>query len=77
MPGGNLPGSRMKTPARRLSLLAMVVSIVGVAALSGCREDEQDRIMVFEQGTYQGNPDSTLASDQVGELRARAREQQY
>lgn len=60
-----------------MRLLTMIVSLVCITALGGCREDERDRIMVFEQGAYQGRPDGPLEREQVDALRDRARRQQY
>lgn len=57
--------------------LAAAVVVAGLVALTGCREEEQDRVLLFEQGTYQGTPDNTLDDGQVSELRSRAQRQQY
>jgi len=59
------------------SWLAILMATLGAAALTGCREDEQDRIIVFEQGVYRGNPHQPLSAEQVDELRSRALQQQY
>ena len=51
--------------------------LLGVAlALQGCREDEQDRILMYEPGTYLGQPDEPLDQEQVEALRQRATRQQ-
>lgn len=65
------------TGRKRIGGLAVLVVMAGVAMLGGCREDEQDRVIVFEQGTYQGNPDPGLSEAQVDDLRGRAQRQQY
>lgn len=54
-----------------------LVWLCGIAALmlgmAGCRENEQDRVLMFEQGKYLGKPDQSLSPEQVDELRQRAR----
>ncbi len=65
----------LEAPGR--SLLAAAVIVAGLVALTGCREEEQDRVLLFEQGTYLGEPDNTLDDQQVNELRSRAQRQQY
>ena len=44
--------------------------------LQACREDEQDRPLVYDKGTYLGQVDEKLDQDQVDALRQRAAEQQ-
>jgi hypothetical protein len=52
--------------------------LLGVAlAVQGCREDEQDRILMYEPGTYLGQPDPPLEQTQVDALRQRATRQQF
>lgn len=46
-----------------------------VLALSACDESEQGRILRYEKGTYLGQADSELTTEQRDELRARARRQ--
>lgn len=57
--------------------LAVVVIVASIAALTGCRKEEQDRVLLFEQGTYLGAPDDVLDDGQVSELRSRTQRQQY
>jgi hypothetical protein len=68
-------GMKLEAPGR--SLLAAAVIVAGLVALAGCREEEQDRVLLFEQGTYLGEPDNALDDQQVSELRSRAQRQQY
>lgn len=56
---------------RHLILLCGVASLA--LLLGGCREDEQGRVLKFEQGKYLGKPDQSLSSEQVDELRQRSR----
>ena len=59
---------------RRKMLLGLCALAVGVV-LQGCREEEQDRILLFQKGTYLGNPDQPLTDEQVETLRQRASSQ--
>ena len=43
-----------------------------VLALSSCAEEEQDRLLSYEKGTYLGPTDQSLTEEQVRELMARA-----
>ena len=61
-------GWRRRLPAAALVCLAV--------AAQGCREDEQDRPLVYDKGTYQGQADQELGQDQVDALRQRATRQQ-
>jgi hypothetical protein len=54
---------------RRLSFVAVAGLLV--VALSSCREEEQDRILRFEKGTYLGAADAKLSPDQVEALTQR------
>jgi hypothetical protein len=46
-------------------------------AVQGCREDEQDRLLFHQPGTYLGQPDPPLEQAQVDALRQRATRQQF
>jgi len=56
---------------RALGLAGVV--LVGTVALSGCREDEQARLINFEPGVYKGKPDTPLSD----KARADARDRTY
>ena len=43
-----------------------------VTALSSCAEEEQNRLLNYEKGTYLGPVDQSLTDEQVRELMARA-----
>jgi hypothetical protein len=52
--------------------------LLGVAlAVEGCREDEQDRVLRYQPGTYLGQADEPLDQQQVEELHERATRQQF
>jgi hypothetical protein len=57
--------------------IAMVMGLVALAMLAGCREDEQDRPLSYSKGTYQGKPDTALPDETLGALRQRAQIQSY
>lgn len=59
---------------RRLKgLTALFGVIVAAFALQACREEEQDRILLFEKGVYLGEPDQELDEATREQLRQRAR----
>ena len=43
-----------------------------VATLSSCAEEEQNRLLSYEKGTYLGAADQSLSDEQVRKLMARA-----
>ena len=43
-----------------------------VAALSACAEEEQNRRLSYDKGTYLGKADQSLSSDQVRQLMMRS-----
>lgn len=62
--------------ARYAGKLTGVVALLGVAlVVQGCREEEQGRPLLYEKGTYLGQPDPPLDQDQVDALRQRATRQ--
>ena len=61
----------------RLAALLLLGSFVLAAlALTGCREEDQGRILLYDKGVYQGKTDAPLSDRTVGDLRQRAREVQ-
>ncbi len=46
-----------------------------LVAATGCREEEQDRILFFEHGVYRGHPDQPLDPQVIDQLRFRAARQ--
>lgn len=61
----------------RRSGLWSIVAAVALIALAGCREDEQNRALHIEKGTYAGKPDTELSEDKRRELDARAQGQRF
>ena len=52
------------------SLLAIAVVSLSI---SSCREEEQGRPLNYEKGTYLGKSDTSLNSEQLGQLTGRSR----
>lgn len=49
------------------------MAVMALIALASCRPEEQGRPLHYEQGVYQGKPDTdTLTEDQLSHLRERA-----
>ena len=64
--------------SKKLSrFVAAAAVVLAMAAVAGCRDEEQGRILHYEKGTYLGKPDQKLTAAQEQELRARARNQAY
>jgi hypothetical protein len=58
--------------ARRLRQVVPALALaVLVLALQACREDEQNRPLVYDKGTYGGPADEKLEQDQIEALRQR------
>ena len=52
--------------------LKVIVLATFVAALSSCAEEEQNRLLSYEKGTYLGPADQSLSDEQVRKLMTRA-----
>lgn len=52
--------------------LNVLVLATFVAALSSCAEEEQNRLLSYEKGTYLGPADQSLSDEQVRKLMTRA-----
>jgi hypothetical protein len=58
--------------------IGLWLAVVGMAlAVQSCREDEQDRPLLYDKGSYQGQPDQTLSEQQVDRLRQRSAGQEF
>ena len=74
----------LRTPHALPMVLAAFIgrlplSMVGlgcVLLVAGCREEEQDRPLVYGKGTYQGPADEKLEQAEIEALRQRAARQQ-
>lgn len=61
---------------RRATTVALVPVFAAAFFLAGCDEQEQGRVLRYQEGTYLGKPDTKLDQDTLDELRQRARLQQ-
>ena len=52
--------------------LKVLLLVTFVAALSSCAEEEQNRLLSYEKGTYLGPADQSLSDEQVRKLMTRA-----
>ena len=56
----------------KLNFLKIFALATFVTALSSCAEEEQDRLLSYEKGTYLGKADQALTEEQVRNLMGRA-----
>lgn len=56
-----------------MRLLGVLLLFTAGIALQGCRNDEQNRVIFYESGKYQGKPDQQLSDAQLERLRQRAK----
>ena len=54
------------------NFLKVFALVTFVTALSSCAEEEQNRLLSYEKGTYLGPADQSLTDEQVRELMVRA-----
>lgn len=54
--------------ARFATIACLTASVLFLGA---CREEEQDRFIMFEPGVYKGKPDDTLSTAESEEMRNR------
>lgn len=53
-----------------------LITLTAVAlALASCAEDEQNRVLSYEKGTYLGNADQSLTPEQLRQLVIRSQMQ--
>ncbi|MEP3115217.1 hypothetical protein [Nisaea sp.] len=53
------------------------LAVFVLALLGGCRETEQDRVLLFKKGTYLGKSDQRLSEETLLEIRDRGRRQGF
>jgi hypothetical protein len=64
-----------KTSVWRGLPLALAAGIL--VLVPGCREEEQDQVLIHEKGVYQGEEDQPLGEPMLEDLRGRARIQGF
>ena len=57
------------------TISTLAVLLIASMALGACDPHEQGRKWSYEKGTYLGKPDTQLTTDQIEELRHRAKQQ--
>ena len=60
----------------QLVFTVMLVTAFGLG-LSGCREEEQNRVLNYDKGTYLGPQDQKLSDQKVNDLVRRSAYQTY
>lgn len=74
--GDRRPGSGAAMAKARS--IGIWLALAGIALVAqGCREDEQNRPLLYDKGTYQGQPDPALTDQQVEALRQRTAGQKF
>ncbi|WP_193173969.1 hypothetical protein [Nisaea nitritireducens] len=53
------------------------LAVLVLALLGGCRETEQDRVLLYKKGTYLGQSDQHLSDETLSEIRNRGRRQSF
>ncbi len=56
---------------RRSGILLVVVGLVAVSLVAGCRKEEQGRILSYQKGAYLGPSEAQLSERTRDELRQR------
>lgn len=59
------------------SRLVALTLLAGLAALGGCREEEEIRALKTQKGVYEGPSDTALTADQQRNLRQRGMNQRF
>ena len=62
--------------AMKLVFTGMLVTAFGLG-LSGCRDEEQNRVLNYQKGTYLGAQDQSLSDTKVNDLVRRSAYQSY
>lgn len=53
-------------------IVKLIALTAVVGALSACAEEEQNRLLSYDKGTYLGKADQSLSPDQVRQLMMRS-----
>ena len=62
--------------AMKLVFTGILVTAFGLG-LSGCRDEEQNRVLNYQKGTYLGAQDQSLSDTKVNDLVRRSAYQSY
>ena len=55
--------------------ITVICAVVLAAALAGCREEEQNRVLIYDKGSYAGKADTQLTPANLQAMRDRMRYQ--
>tara|TARA_Y100001970_G_C14245201_1_gene867629 strand:- start:1371 stop:1568 length:198 start_codon:yes stop_codon:yes gene_type:complete len=58
----------MKIISKIFSFLILIFLLI---SSNGCKKEEQGRPLSYKKGFYQGNPDNTLSSNKIYQLKKR------
>jgi hypothetical protein len=65
------------TADRTAAWIGLAGALGAALLLQACREDEQNRPLIYDKGSYSGPADPPLDAGRVEQLRARAQSQRY
>jgi hypothetical protein len=65
------------TADRTAAWIGLAGALGAALLLQACREDEQDRPLIYDKGSYSGPADPPLDTGRVEQLRTRAQNQRY
>jgi hypothetical protein len=65
------------TSERALRFGGIGLALLAGLALQGCREEEQDRILLYQKGTYLGPADTSAPAAELAKLDDRAAKQKF
>ena len=65
------------TAKRTAAWIGLLGALGAALLLQACRDDEQNRPLLYDKGSYSGAAEPALEAGQVEQLRARAQNQRY
>lgn len=63
--------------ARPVWVRMLVLAALAMVLLGGCRESEQDRLLMYKKGTYLGPEDQPISDEARSNIRERGRLQSF
>ncbi|MEM8626570.1 MAG: hypothetical protein AAGF32_01400 [Pseudomonadota bacterium] len=57
--------------------VGVLLCLVAPVIVAGCRQEERDRPLAYEEGTYKGKPDQPISDATRQQLRERVRRQSF
>ena len=66
---------KMRQASINKTLICGLLGLGIMFGLSGCKDTERDRILMYKKGTYLGQADQSLGADAVNKLQSRTRYQ--